>query len=69
MAKMTQTQIIAEMSAKSGISKKQTKDFMAALIELAQFWILSDGHPGTLNQLVAQPAVAGAADRPVTTKA
>jgi DNA-binding protein HU-beta len=35
MAKMTQTQIIAEMSAKSGISKKQTKDFMAALIELA----------------------------------
>ena len=35
MAKMTQTQIIAEMSAKSGISKKQTKDFMAALIDLA----------------------------------
>jgi DNA-binding protein HU-beta len=35
MAKMTQTQIIAEMSAKSGISKKQTKDFLASLIELA----------------------------------
>jgi DNA-binding protein HU-beta len=35
MAKMTQTQIIAELSAKSGISKKQTKDFMAAMIDLA----------------------------------
>jgi DNA-binding protein HU-beta len=35
MAKMTQTQIIAELSAKSGLSKKQTKDFMAAVIDLA----------------------------------
>ena len=31
-----------------------------ALIELAQFRIFSDGHPGTLNQLVAQAAIAGA---------
>ncbi len=35
MAKMTQTQIIAEMSAKSGISKKETKEFMIALVDLA----------------------------------
>jgi DNA-binding protein HU-beta len=35
MAKMTQTQIIAEMAEKSGISKKQTKDFLAALVLLA----------------------------------
>ena len=35
MAKMTQTQIISEMSEKSGISKKQTKEFLASLIDLA----------------------------------
>ena len=35
MAKMTQTQIIAEMSTKSGMSKKQTKDFMDSLVDLA----------------------------------
>jgi DNA-binding protein HU-beta len=35
MAKMTQTQIIAEMAGKSGISKKQTKDFLTALVDLA----------------------------------
>ena len=35
MAKMTQTQIIADLSAKTGITKKQTKDFMAALVDLA----------------------------------
>ena len=35
MAKMTQTQIIAEMSAKSGISKKQTKDFLTSFTDLA----------------------------------
>jgi DNA-binding protein HU-beta len=32
---MTQTQIIAEMSAKSGISKKQTKDFLTSFTDLA----------------------------------
>jgi DNA-binding protein HU-beta len=32
---MTQTQIIAEMADRSGISKKQTKDFLASLIDLA----------------------------------
>ena len=35
MAKMTQTQIFAEMSTKTGISKKQVKDFMSALTDLA----------------------------------
>ncbi len=35
MAKMTQTQIFAEMSTKTGISKKQVKDFMTALTDLA----------------------------------
>ena len=35
MAKMTQTQIIGEMSAKSGMSKKSTKDFLTALVDLA----------------------------------
>ena len=34
MAKMTQTQIVAEMSNKTGISKKQVKDFMTALVDL-----------------------------------
>ena len=33
-----------------------------APIELAQFRIFSDRHPGALNQLVAQPAVARARD-------
>src|SRR5260370_40456187 len=33
-----------------------------AMIELPQFGILYDGDPGTLNQLVAQSAVAGAGD-------
>jgi hypothetical protein len=35
MAKMTQTQIITEMATKSGLSKKQVKEFITDLIELA----------------------------------
>ena len=35
MAKMTQTQIIAELSTKTGIAKKQVKDFLASVIDLA----------------------------------
>ncbi|HEX5000220.1 MAG TPA: HU family DNA-binding protein [Terriglobia bacterium] len=35
MAKMTQTQIITELSNKSSISKKQVKDFLALYTELA----------------------------------
>ena len=35
MAKMTQTQIITTMAEKSGLSKKQTKDFLTSLIALA----------------------------------
>src|SRR6476619_4746523 len=35
MAKMTQTQIFAEMSGKTGISKKQVKDFITAFTDLA----------------------------------
>src|SRR5437867_1592597 len=35
MAKMTQTQIISEMSTKTGIAKKQVKDFLAAYVDLA----------------------------------
>ena len=35
MAKMTQTQIFSELSAKSGISKKQVKEFMAMVTDLA----------------------------------
>ena len=33
MAKMTQTQIVAEMSTKTGVNKKQVKDFMMALTD------------------------------------
>ena len=32
---MTQTQIIAEMATKTGIAKKQVKDFLAEYIDLA----------------------------------
>jgi len=35
MAKMTQTQIIAEMATKSGIAKKQVKEFLVDFTELA----------------------------------
>ena len=35
MAKMTQTQIIAKMAEKSGLSKKQSKEFITSLVELA----------------------------------
>src|SRR5437879_13840206 len=35
MAKMTQTQIIAEMATKTGIAKKQVKDFLTDYIDLA----------------------------------
>jgi len=35
MAKMTQTQIIAEMATKTGIPKKQVKDFLADFTDLA----------------------------------
>src|SRR5438552_11061113 len=35
MAKMTQTQIIAEMATKTGIAKKQVKDFLVSLTDLA----------------------------------
>src|SRR5207247_421542 len=35
MAKMTQKQIISEMSTKTGNTKKQVKDFLAAYVDLA----------------------------------
>ena len=35
MAKMTQTQIIAEMATKTGLPKKQVKDFLTDLTDLA----------------------------------
>jgi DNA-binding protein HU-beta len=35
MAKMTQTQIIAKMAEKSGLSKKQVKEFITDFVELA----------------------------------
>src|ERR1043165_6378201 len=35
MAKMTQTQIINEMATKSGLNKKQVKEFMTELTDLA----------------------------------
>jgi DNA-binding protein HU-beta len=35
MAKMTQTQIIAEMATRTGGSKKQVKDFLDQLTDLA----------------------------------
>ena len=35
MAKMTQTQIIAKMAEKSGLSKKQAKEFITDLVDLA----------------------------------
>ena len=34
MAKMTQTQTIAELATKTGLSKKQVKDFMTSLVDL-----------------------------------
>ena len=35
MAKMTQTQTIGELSEKTGLSKKQVKDFMTTFMDLA----------------------------------
>jgi len=35
MAKMTQTQIFTELSAKTGQTKKQVKDFMTSITDLA----------------------------------
>src|SRR5205809_3112004 len=35
MAKMTQTQLVTEMSTKTGITKKQVKDFMTVLTDVA----------------------------------
>ena len=35
MAKMTQTQTFTELSTKTGLSKKQVKDFMVSLTDLA----------------------------------
>jgi DNA-binding protein HU-beta len=35
MPKMTQTQIVTEMATKTGLSKKQVKDFMTSLVDLA----------------------------------
>jgi DNA-binding protein HU-beta len=35
MAKMTQTQLVTELSAKTGITKKQVKDFMMTFTDLA----------------------------------
>ena len=35
MPKMTQTQTVAEMSTRTGLSKKQVKDFMLSLADLA----------------------------------
>jgi DNA-binding protein HU-beta len=35
MAKMTQTQIIAELATKTGIPKKQVKDFLTDFTDLA----------------------------------
>jgi DNA-binding protein HU-beta len=35
MAKMTQTQIVTEMATKTGISKKQVKDFITSFTDLA----------------------------------
>ena len=35
MARMTQTQLLTELSAKNGISKKQVKDFIESLTDLA----------------------------------
>ena len=34
MAKMTQTQTIAELATKTALSKKQVKDFMTTLVDL-----------------------------------
>jgi DNA-binding protein HU-beta len=35
MAKMTQTQIISELSTKTTLTKKQVKEFMTTLVELS----------------------------------
>jgi len=35
MAKMTQTQIISEMATKTGLGKKDVKDFMTSFVDLA----------------------------------
>ena len=35
MAKMTQTQIITELATKTGISKKQVKDFITTFMDMA----------------------------------
>jgi DNA-binding protein HU-beta len=68
MAKMTQTQIINEMATKTGISKKQVKDFMTSLTDLAYREAKKGGEfafPG-LGKLVKQKRKARLGRNPAT---
>ena len=67
MAKMTQTQIITEMSTKSGLSKKQTKDFLTSFVELAHREAKKGEFAGAgLGKLVKQKRKARLGRNPAT---
>ena len=67
MAKLTQTQIVTEMAAKTGISKKQVKDVMQALTDLAYREVKKGEFelPG-LGKLVKQKRKARVGRNPAT---
>jgi len=68
MAKMTQTQIIADLATKTELSKKQTKDFLAALTELAHREAAKKGEFALagLGKLVKQKRKARIGRNPAT---
>jgi len=68
MAKMTQTQIIAELADKSGISKKQMKDVLGSLVELAHREAAKKGEFALagLGKLVKQKRKARIGRNPAT---
>ena len=67
MAKMTQTQIITEMSTKTGLAKKDVKDFITSFVDLAYREAKKGefGLPG-LGKLVKQKRKARIGRNPAT---
>ena len=68
MAKMTQTQIITEMATKTGLGKKDVKNFMTSFVDLAYREAKKGGEfavPG-LGKLVKQKRKARIGRNPMT---
>src|SRR5437588_9492200 len=67
MAKMNQTQIIAEMATKTGIAKRQVKDILAEYIDLA-YRVAKKGEFALhgLGKLVKQKRKAHLGRKPAT---